>query len=372
MKSKTAIIGLILLCFISGLSMAQAGPKNQPMNLNSQLMNMVNTGNINEVKALLQKGADVNAKFSGMPLLWWAHNADMARLLTENGANINARDNNGNTVLMWLSGPKLNEDVARILIEKEADLNARNNEGWTALMGAADNGSAAIAHLLIEKGAQVNVRDKYGRTALMMAEQQPYYEIVHILKEAGARENPAPTVQKHMPAKDAQIVDFNISAVGTLHIIFSDGAEVEIPKERGRFAIGEQILTQETFSDIQLADDHQHIGWLAEYMICAQSNPCPAELGVYQPGHKLKYIRPEYGIFWRWKFLEAGKQIVVQYGFPHGDSTGSYALYDTETVHELANFSATEYHVPVEPKDMSYGDKKKAPDWVHQLLRSNR
>ncbi len=182
----------------------------------------------------------------------------------------------------------------------------------------------------------------------------------------------ADPAKHHAPAKDAHIVSFHVSTDGSLHIVFSDGSEDEVPKERGRFAIGEQTLTQETFSDIQLADDHQHIGWLAEYMICAQSYPCAAELGVYQPGHKLKYIRPEYGIFWRWKFLEAGKQIVVQYGFPHGDSTGSYALYDTETVQELANFSATEYHVPDEPKDMSYGDKKKAPDWVRQLRRSKR
>jgi hypothetical protein len=158
--------------------------------------------------------------------------------------------------------------------------------------------------------------------------------------------------QKRAPAKTALIVSFNVSKEGALHIIYSDGAEVEIPKERGRFAIGEQILTQETFSDIQMADDHQHIGWLADYMICAQSYPCTADLGIYQFGYKLRYFRPEYGIFWRWKFLKAGKQIVVQYGFPHGEDTSSYALYDTETGHEIAKF---------------YSKNNKAPNWVQQL-----
>ena len=173
--------------------------------------------------------------------------------------------------------------------------------------------------------------------------------------------------QKRAPAKTALIVSFNVSKEGALHIIYSDGAEVEITKERGRFAIGEQILTQETFSDIQMADDHQHIGWLADYMICAQSYPCTAELAIYQSGHKLRYFSPEYGSFWRWKFLEAGKQIVVQYGFPHGDSTGSYALYDTETGSELAKFSSTEYYALDVTKDMSCRDKQKVPDWVEQL-----
>ena len=66
------------------------------------------------------------------------------------------------------------------------------------------------------------------------------------------------------PAKDAHVISFHVETEGALHIIYSDGAEVEVSKERGRFGVGEHTLTQETFSDIQLADDRQNIGWLAE------------------------------------------------------------------------------------------------------------
>ena len=159
------------------------------------------------------------------------------------------------------------------------------------------------------------------------------------------------------PAKDACIVSFHVETEGALHIIYSDGTDVEIPKERGRFAVGEQTLTQEHFSDIQLADDHQHIGWLADYMICAQSYPCSAELVIYRSGRKLKYISPLYGVVWGWKFLGGGKQVVVQSGFPHGDETGAFALYDTETGRKIAEFSSK---------------KEKAPNWVQELRRSNR
>jgi hypothetical protein len=75
--------------------------------------------------------------------------------------------------------------------------------------------------------------------------------------------DPSFPVQEHMPAKNAHIVSFHVSTDGTLHIIYSDGAEVEISKERGRFTDRSgEILTQEAFSDIQMADDHQHVGWL--------------------------------------------------------------------------------------------------------------
>ncbi len=159
------------------------------------------------------------------------------------------------------------------------------------------------------------------------------------------------------PAKDAHILGFQVGIEGVLHIIYNDGVEVKVPKERGRFAIGEQILTQETFSDIQVADDHQYIGWIADYMICQQSYPCPAELVIYRAGRELMYISPLYGIIRGWKFLEAGKQIVVQSGFPHGDETGAYALYDTESGRQLAEFSS---------------EVKKTPNWVEQLRRSKR
>jgi len=163
--------------------------------------------------------------------------------------------------------------------------------------------------------------------------------------------------QSGTPAKDAHIVRSYVVPQGLLHIVYSDETDVEIPKERGRFAVGEHTLTQDTFSDIQLADDRQHIGWLADYMIYQQNYPCTAELVIYQSGHKLKYIPPPYGIMWRWKFLEGGKQVVVLGGFPHGDDTGAYALYDTGTGRQLAKFS---------PR------KKKVPKWVQQLGASNK
>ena len=137
------------------------------------------------------------------------------------------------------------------------------------------------------------------------------------------------------PARNARVIDFSVVNGGPLHIIFNDGTDVEIPLERGRFG----NLRQEAFEDVQIAEDGKHIGWLADYMICAQSYPCHAELVIYQPGKKLTYIPPPHGVIWDWKFAEGGKQVVVHSGFPHGDDTGLSTVYDAETGREVNSSS---------------------------------
>ena len=83
-------------------------------------------------------------------------------------------------------------DVARVLIEAGADVNAKSRNGMTALMRAAKYNNAEQVELLIESGADVNAMDKYGKTALMIAKEEygaDYaYTVIKLLRAAGARE----------------------------------------------------------------------------------------------------------------------------------------------------------------------------------------
>ena len=126
---------------------------------------------------------------------------------------------------------------------------------------------------------------------------------------------------------------------GPLHISFNDGTGIDIPLEKGRFGDKSGVIRQDAFEDVTLAEDGKHIGWLADYMICSQSYPCHAELVIYQPGKKLTYIPPPHGVIWDWQFAKGGKQVVVHSGFPHGDDTGVYTVYSTETGREVASSS---------------------------------
>ncbi len=113
--------------------------------------------------------------------------APRVRLLLKQGADVNARDEDGKTVLMYACDYGL-IDIARMLLEYGANVNAKDKYGGTALMEGCYDNEIDIVRLLLEYGANVNAKDKYGVTALMHAR---FLEIdtVRLLLEYGANVN---------------------------------------------------------------------------------------------------------------------------------------------------------------------------------------
>ena len=58
-----------------------------------------------------------------------------------------------------------NVDAARALLEAGADVDARNADGITALMMAAARGHVEVVHVLLEAGADVDARNAVGGDA---------------------------------------------------------------------------------------------------------------------------------------------------------------------------------------------------------------
>lgn len=89
------------------------------------------------------------------------------------------------------------ESAALVAIDTQlalgADINARDQHGQTALMNAARDGQASIVRLLVARGADLNHHAKYGLTALMLAVIRGHTEVVRVLVEAGADLTPAAT-----------------------------------------------------------------------------------------------------------------------------------------------------------------------------------
>ena len=56
----------------------------------------------------------------------------------------------------------------KLLLKNGADVNAKNNDGQTALMWASDNGHIEVVRLLLENGANVNAKKDDGQTVLMV------------------------------------------------------------------------------------------------------------------------------------------------------------------------------------------------------------
>ena len=148
------------------------------------------TGNFNldKIKELISKGADVNANADGQTLLMKASYKgckDVVELLISKGADVNAKNIDKNTALMYasLSGAK---EVAEFLIDKGALVEAQSVYGTTALINASQYGHREFVEMLISRGADVNRKNIDGVTALMLASLDCHKDTIELLIEKGA------------------------------------------------------------------------------------------------------------------------------------------------------------------------------------------
>jgi uncharacterized protein len=153
------------------------------------LVEAAKAGDHAAVRALLQKGADVNAaEPDGTTALHWASYADdvdLADLLIRAGARVNAANDLGATPL-WTAGLNASTAMVRRLLEAGANPNASLLAGETALMVAARSGSPEVVELLLASGANANARGARGQTALMWAVAQKHPAAVKVLLAHGA------------------------------------------------------------------------------------------------------------------------------------------------------------------------------------------
>ena len=126
-----------------------------------------------------ERGAWLNS------MLLQASNASMAKLLLEQGADVAAANNDGDTALM-LAAINGHEAVAQLLLQHGADATAARHDGVTALMCAAGGGHEAVAQLLLQHGADVAAAEHHGFTALIWAAGGGHEAVAQLLLQHGA------------------------------------------------------------------------------------------------------------------------------------------------------------------------------------------
>ena len=137
------------------------------------------TATVADVQKEIKNGADVNARTEDglTPLMLAARDnrtPEVTLALIKNGADMNARAEYGDTPLMIAAGFNPNPEVILALIKNGADVNARAEYGFTLLMLAArDNRTPEVISALIKNGANVKAQDNNGRTALDYAKDNP-------------------------------------------------------------------------------------------------------------------------------------------------------------------------------------------------------
>lgn len=159
-------------------------------------------GDVTAVRALIQKGADVNAaQGDGMTGLHWAAmngNTRIAELLIAAGASVKALTRLGDYTPLHLASKAGHVEVAKVLLDAGADATALTSTGGvTALHFAAQTGNVEMIALLVAHGADVNAQEQqWGDTPLMFAATYDRAPAVQALLARGAD-----------PALTARVID---------------------------------------------------------------------------------------------------------------------------------------------------------------------
>lgn len=196
--------------------------------LNSEFLLAAEKGNIDALKACLEKKADINVTNrqgrTAITLASLNKHYDCVEILLAAGVDINKQDQtcfnpfllscltNDLTLLRLVlpANPDLNcltrfggvgitpasekghvEIVRELLLHTEINVNHTNFVGWTPLLEAIvlnDGGAKQqeIVKLLLDNGANPHMTDKYGKTPLELAREKGFDEIANQLLAAGA------------------------------------------------------------------------------------------------------------------------------------------------------------------------------------------
>jgi len=241
------------------------------LNSGSALIDAAGEGNLKLVKSLI-KYNDVNTKtkYGSTALMYasrYAGNKEVILFLIENGANINAQANNGDTALnnaIHRSRPQ----IVKLLIDKKADIRIENNDELNALgylskyrnirlveqeesldfknflafqkehmnKQGSSKKSVVIAQLLLDAGADVN--QKGGGNPILLASSKDDIELVKFYIKSGANVNEtnsdgsSPLVRSINGSYDMHEADINM-----VKLLIDNGANINFIDRKGLFAI---------------------------------------------------------------------------------------------------------------------------------------
>ncbi|MEO7598597.1 MAG: ankyrin repeat domain-containing protein [Opitutus sp.] len=142
-------------------------------------------------RAVLERlvGAGADLKVAGPEALLYASDPEAVTFLFSRGVSLNAKGANGRSLVENLSLERVNLDTLKILIERRADLDARDQSGDTLLIAMARRGFNRGTEMLLAGKASVDLADATGRTPLSFASElkgAKGLESVKLLLEHGA------------------------------------------------------------------------------------------------------------------------------------------------------------------------------------------
>ncbi|HEX8634643.1 MAG TPA: ankyrin repeat domain-containing protein [Pyrinomonadaceae bacterium] len=219
-RQRNLLLSLLLLLLVSAATHAAQAAQDH----NEQLFEAARKGDVAAVKALLDRGVDVNAKFRyGATALSYASDKghlEVVKLLLERKADVNVKDTfYGATPLIW-AAQKGHAKIVEALLAGGAE--GRDD----ALQMGAGAGQLELVKVVLAAG-KLNAEALTG--ALSAATRAKHTEIVELLTKAGAVPPPAADFQVDAETLKTYVGTYKPPTGGEFTVALKDGKLIAGP-----------------------------------------------------------------------------------------------------------------------------------------------
>ncbi|KAG6357003.1 hypothetical protein INS49_014879 [Diaporthe citri] len=215
-------------------------------------------------------------------------NLDIVKLLLEKGADIQKADQTDgwyraplSTAILYI-GTYSKTDIIRHLLENKADPLVSDEDGWTPLWTAANEGYSEVVRLLLTSGAAPSLETpcgKNGWTPLCTAVVQEHTDVIQVLVEFGADFNK----EVESGATSIALAVENSDAESLRHLLSSPKQKPDIKHPSVKSALLDKVRwsdnCQEVLGMVLAAgadvDMVEQTGAKAPLLMAAMANPTP-------------------------------------------------------------------------------------------------
>ena len=175
-----------------GVDLPEIKEVNLPKYSIDGFFSVISKGNVDKVKEYLDNGLDIECRNSegDTPLIWASiyGQSEVVDLLLKHGANPDVESNLYCIIPLIKASARGYKEIVDLLLKHGANPNIKDKYGETSIYMASRYGYKDIVDLLLKYGANPNVKDEDGETPLKIASSKGYKDIVTLLKNFGAKE----------------------------------------------------------------------------------------------------------------------------------------------------------------------------------------
>ena len=154
--------------------------------LDIDIFQFVHTGDLKSIKIYVNNKNVIKIDKWGRTPLHFACRygyLQIAKILVENGADVNAKDNDGYTPLSESCDYGFIDIVKYLVEECSVDVNTKDKYKSSPVHTASFYGRLNMLKILVDNGAYLNRKDKFGYTPLDKARSKKHTDIVNYIKK---------------------------------------------------------------------------------------------------------------------------------------------------------------------------------------------